>query len=146
MDNGTILVGINNFIDYVDMHLKTIELYPGYTYSVVASPIITAISQKAISYPFKVRACRTIQERLDSQNIFLPYSETTCALECNIKHAKESLGCVPWDMMLLAGDISSTRYYYFTILHFWTLYALPFGHVSVQGGLELGKNLCLWLT
>ena len=91
-----IQVSLHNPVEPADIRTSSFEIPLGHSTIVYITPKATEVDEDGKELTEFQRNCRLNQES-GSLNIFKVYTKVGCLFECNLKHAIERCGCVPWN-------------------------------------------------
>ena len=94
-----ISLSLHNPIEPADIRTNSFEIPLGYSTIVYITPKATEVDEGGKELTELQRNCR-LNEETGLLNIFNVYTKVGCLFECNLKHAVERCGCVPWNYPL----------------------------------------------
>ena len=99
MQPTEISVSLHNPVEPADIRTNSFEIPLGYKTIVYITPKATEVDEDGKDLTEIQRNCR-LNEDTGMLNIFNVYTKVGCLFECNLKHAVERCGCVPWNYPL----------------------------------------------
>ena len=91
-----IQVSLHNPVEPADIRTSSFEIPLGHSTIVYITPKATEVDEDGKELTEFQRNCRLNQES-GSLNIFKVYTKVGCLFECNLEHAMERCGCIPWN-------------------------------------------------
>ena len=80
----------------ISFRSKSFQIPLGQSSIVYITPTAREIDDTGKELTETQRNCRLTEEN-DNLNIFKPYTQEACLLECKIKEAAERCGCISWE-------------------------------------------------
>ena len=87
---------MHNPVEPADMRYSSIEIPLGHSTIVYIFSKATVVDKDGKQLTELQRNCR-LNEKAELMNIFNVYTKVGCLFECNLRHATEKCGCVPWN-------------------------------------------------